>query len=122
MKLPEIRSERNWRWILSSVLRALSTLDLVVGSRSGTSIEKESFGSRSLPETPMPQFTTLRAETAVVSAIKVATDAFVEYIPLMSKSLSITSPLKRTVLPSEIVKSLFAMSMALKWKLPDLKV
>ena len=70
----------------------------------------------------MPQFTVLLAETVVVSASRVATEAFVEYIPLMSRSLSITSPLNLIELPSEMVKSLLAMSMALKWKLPDRRV
>lgn len=57
----------NCFWTLSSVLRALSTSDLVVGSRSGTLMEKDTFGSLSLSLIWMPHSTFFLVETEVVS-------------------------------------------------------
>ena len=71
---------------------------------------------------PIPQLTVFLVETEVVSEIKVATEAFVVYFPLILRSLSMTSPLNLMELPWERVKSFLAMFIALKWKLPEARV
>ena len=73
---PVTRRARNCFWTLSCVERALCTLAWVVGSMSGTSIEKETSGLLSLPVMAIPQSIVL-LEVDVVSEISVPMDAFV---------------------------------------------
>ena len=94
--------------ILSSVLRALSTLDFTVGSMSGISMEKASLGFFNLSVMLIPQSTVLLVDTDEVSAMRVARDVLVLYVALMSRSLSIMSPLNFMELPSLMMKSLNA--------------
>ena len=76
-KLLDKISERNCFCTLSSVLKALSTLDLMVGSRSGISIEKLSRGLLICSVMLIPHSTVLLLATDVVSAISVESDALV---------------------------------------------
>ena len=62
---------------MSSVLSALSTLDFMVGSMSGTLIENPRRGFFSLSEMLIQHSTVLRVLTDVVSAISVDREAFV---------------------------------------------
>ena len=84
-------------------------------------MEKEIFGFRSLSVMWMPQLT-VRRETEVESAIRFDSEVFVVYRPLTSRSVDITSPLKRTLLPSWMAKSRLTRFSAEKWKLPSVRV
>ena len=68
MNDPVTSSAMNCFCTLSSVLSAPSTSDLVIGSRSGTSMLNATEGAARRSEICMPQFTGRRVETEVVSA------------------------------------------------------
>lgn len=108
-KLPENSSAMNCFWTLSGVLNALSTRPLVMGSRSGISIEKESSGLARGPWSCMPQLTLRRLPTAVVSDMRVDMEAFVWYVAPIFRLVFLRSPLKAMLPPSLRVKSLDCM-------------
>src|SRR5574344_1008831 len=116
--LLDTRREMNCFCILSSVLSALSTLDLVVGSTSWTSMENSSLGFFNLSEIPIPHSTVFLVDTDDVSAISVASEVLVVYTPLTLRSLSIMLPLNLMLLPSLRAKSFLAIPRATKWKDP----
>ena len=74
-KLLEMIRDKNCFCTLSSVLSALSTLDLIIGSRSGISIENDNLGLRSFSLIEIPHSTGLLFVTDVVSAIKEDSEA-----------------------------------------------
>ena len=77
-------------------------------------MEKSSLGFLSLSVMAIPHSTVLLA-VDVVSEISVPTEALVLYNALISKLLSIMSPLNLMELPSCMEKSLFAIPSATKW-------
>ena len=122
-KLFAMSRYRNCFIFLSSVFRALATRPSVPGSSCGISMSNLICGFRSLPVMSMRQSTCRRVVSAeAMPERRVEIEALVVYMPVTFRSESITSPLKRMLLPSRMVNWRVTTSRAENLNSPSVSV